>query len=62
MSELSFTNIRASGENGIFVAGGPMGVHPPGHRRPVLPPSISGLTIKGVQVGWGADGVQRCGG
>lgn len=50
VSTVSFKDITATGENGIFIAGGPMGVHPPGQRRPVLPPSLSGISLKAIQL------------
>ncbi|KAL4451432.1 hypothetical protein ABPG77_009504 [Micractinium sp. CCAP 211/92] len=46
--EVSFKDVRASGENGIFLAGGPMGIDRPGQRRPSKDYSLSVISLERV--------------
>ncbi|KAL4420640.1 hypothetical protein ABPG75_010296 [Micractinium tetrahymenae] len=48
--EVSFKDVRATGENGIFLAGGPMGIDRPGQRRPSKDYSLSVISLERVSV------------
>lgn len=48
--DVSFTDVRATSENGIFIAGGPMGTTAPGQRRPPRPYTISAVRLTRVTV------------
>lgn len=48
--DVSFTDVHAISENGVFLAGGPLGILRPGQRRPPRPFSISAIRLTRVTV------------